>query len=97
MRELKYYDIVLAPVITEKGTLISEHNQLVFSVALDANKNDIKKAVEHLFEVKVASVNTVVRQGKSKRFKGIMGRRSDKKHAYVTLQPGYRIDVSVDV
>ncbi len=88
------YDIVRSPVITEKSTMVSEHNQVVFKVPLDATKPDIKQAVEGLFEVKVTAVNTLRQKGKTKRFRGIMGRRSDVKKAIVTLAEGDQIDVS---
>ena len=90
----KNYDIIRSPVITEKSTMVSEHNQVVFKVPLDATKPDIKQAVEGLFEVKVTAVNTLRQKGKTKRFRGIMGRRSDVKKAIVTLAEGHQIDVS---
>jgi large subunit ribosomal protein L23 len=88
------YDVILAPVITEKSTRVSENNQVVFRVALDATKPEIKAAVEKLFEVKVTAVNTMRVKGKTKRFRGIMGRRSDTKKAIVTLAEGSRIDIA---
>ena len=88
------YDIIRSPVITEKSTMVSEHNQVVFKVPLDATKPDIKQAVEGLFDVKVTAVNTLRQKGKTKRFRGIMGRRSDVKKAIVTLAEGDQIDVS---
>ena len=88
------YDIIRSPVITEKSTMVSEHNQVVFKVPLDATKPDIKQAVEGLFEVKVTAVNTLRQKGKTKRFRGIMCRRSDVKKAIVTLAEGDQIDVS---
>ncbi len=88
------YDIIRSPVITEKSTMVSEHNQVVFKVPLEATKPDIKQAVEGLFEVKVTAVNTRRQKGKTKRFRGIMGRRSDVKKAIVTLAEGDQIDVS---
>ena len=81
-------------MITEKSTLLSEQNKVVFKVADDASKDEIAAAVEALFKVKVTKVNTVVTKGKTKRFKGIMGRRSDVKKAIVTLQEGQSIDVT---
>ena len=81
----RMYDIVRAPVITEKATAASEHNQVVFRVALDANKRQVKAAVEGLFDVKVDAVNTIRVQGKTKRFRGRVGRRSDYKKAIITL------------
>lgn len=94
MSALKHYDTIIAPVITEKATLLSEQNKVVFRVPLDATKKDIKEAVEALFKVKVGAVNTVVRKGKTKNFRGIPGKRSDHKNAVVTLLDGYSIDVT---
>ncbi|MEM7694279.1 MAG: 50S ribosomal protein L23 [Pseudomonadota bacterium] len=91
---LTHYDVILSPVITEKSTEASEHNQIVFRVAKTATKPQIKAAVEGLFQVKVTAVNTLVRKGKTKRFRGRPGRQSDVKHAVVTLQDGQTIDVS---
>lgn len=90
----KNYDIIRAPSITEKATLLSEANQVVFNVAGTASKPEIKKAVEELFNVKVKAVNTLVRKGKIKRFRGIRGRQSDVKKAIVTLEDGQSIDVT---
>jgi large subunit ribosomal protein L23 len=90
----RHYDTILSPVITEKSTLLSEQNKVVFKVADDASKDEIAAAVEALFKVKVTKVNTIVTKGKTKRFKGIMGRRSDVKKAIVTLQDGQSIDVT---
>ena len=86
------FDVIRAPVITEKATLLSEKNQVVFRVSLEANKFQIKKAVETLFGVTVLGVNTLVVKGKTKRFKGRPGRRSDIKKAYVKLAEGQTID-----
>ena len=94
MSDLKHYDTIVAPVITEKSTLASENNQVVFKVADDATKPEIKQAVEALFNVKVKSVNTLVRKGKTKRFRGIRGRQRDFKKAIVTLAEGHAIDVT---
>ena len=88
------YDIVRAPVITEKATALSERNQVVFRVAIDANKLQIKAAVEGLFNVKVLGVNTLVQKGKTKRFRGRPGVRSDVKKAFVQLAEGQSIDLS---
>ena len=88
------YDIVRAPVITEKATALSEKNQVVFRVAIDANKLQIKAAVEGLFGVKVLGVNTLVQKGKAKRFRGRPGVRSDVKKAFVQLAEGQSIDLS---
>ena len=90
----RLYDVILAPVITEKATMASEHNQVVFKVARTATKPQIKEAVEKLFDVKVKSVNTLVRKGKYKTFKGTLGEQSDVKNAIVTLEEGHRIDVT---
>lgn len=88
------YDVVRSPLITEKATLASEQNQVVFKVALKATKFEIKDAVEKLFNVKVAGVNTLVQKGKTKRVKGRPGRRSDIKKAYVQLAEGQVIDLT---
>jgi large subunit ribosomal protein L23 len=88
------YDIIRKPIITEKATMASEHNAVVFEVAIDANKPQIKEAVEGLFGVKVKAVNTSITKGKVKVFKGRKGRRKDVKKAYVTLEEGNTIDVS---
>ena len=90
----RHYDTILAPVITEKATLLSEHNKVVFRVAADATKDEIAHAVEALFKVNVTKVNTVVTKGKTKRFRGILGRRSDVKKAIVTLAEGQSIDIT---
>lgn len=94
MTDLRHYDVIVSPVITEKSTMISENNQVVFNVAPKATKPEIKAAVEALFGVKVKAVNTTTRKGKVKRFKGIVGRQSDVKKAIVTLADGQSIDVS---
>ncbi|SDF43106.1 50S ribosomal protein L23 [Limimaricola pyoseonensis] len=90
----EHYDVIRKPVITEKATLASEANAVVFEVSIDAAKPQIKEAVEALFNVKVKSVNTVVTKGKTKRFRGNLGTRKDVKKAYVTLEEGNSIDVS---
>ena len=90
----RHYDIILSPVITEKATIASEQNKVTFKVAAGATKLQIKEAVEKLFDVKVKSVNTLVRQGKVKAFKGRIGQQSDVKRAIVTLEDGHRIDVT---
>jgi large subunit ribosomal protein L23 len=90
----RHYDTILAPHITEKATLLSEQNKVVFKVALDATKDEIAAAVEELFKVNVLKVNTVVTKGKTKRFRGIVGHRSDVKKAIVTLAEGQSIDVT---
>ena len=90
----RIYEVIRAPVITEKSTMISEHNQVTFLVPLDASKPEIKIAVEKLFSVKVQAVNTLRVKGKTKRFRGRPGQRSDRKKAIVTLAEGSRIDVT---
>jgi large subunit ribosomal protein L23 len=90
----EHYDVIVKPIITEKATMASENGAVVFQVAKDANKPQIKEAVEALFGVKVKAVNTVVTKGKVKRFRGQLGSRSDVKKAYVTLEDGNTIDVS---
>ena len=94
MNKLAMYDVILAPVVTEKSTRVSEHNQIVFKVRMEATKPDIKAAVEGIFGVKVLAVNTPVQKGKMKRFKGRVGFRSDAKKAIVTLAEGQNIDVT---
>ncbi|MBN8829147.1 MAG: 50S ribosomal protein L23 [Sphingomonadales bacterium] len=93
----RHYDVVLAPHITEKATLVSEHNAVVFKVARDASKPEIKAAVEALFGVTVKSVNTIVTKGKSKRWQGRPYTRSDVKKAVVTLAEGQSIDVTTGI
>ena len=90
----RHYDVILAPVITEKATMASEYNKVMFKVARHATKPQIKEAVEKLFDVKVKRVNTLVREGKVKVFKGRVGQQSDVKRAIVTLEEGHRIDVT---
>lgn len=90
----RHYDVILGPVVTEKATAQSEQNKVVFKVRKDASKPQIKAAVEKLFDVKVESVNTLVRKGKVKRFKGTVGRQSDVKKAIVTLAEGQSIDIT---
>lgn len=92
--EARHYDVILSPIITEKATTASEHNQVLFRVARTATKPEIKEAVERLFDVKVKSVNTLVRKGKKRTFRGIRGQMSDVKNAIVTLEEGHRIDVT---
>jgi large subunit ribosomal protein L23 len=90
----RHYDTILAPLITEKATQLSDLNKVVFKVALDSTKEEIALAVEELFKVKVIKVNTLVQKGKTKRFRGRPGRRSDIKKAIVTLQEGQSIDIT---
>ena len=94
IKDARHYDTIVAPVITEKATIASENNQVVFKVARSATKPQIKAAVEKLFDVKVTAVNTLLRKGKTKAFRGIRGRQQDVKKAVVTLADGHRIDVT---
>ena len=93
----RMYEIIRRPVITEKATLITEHNQVTFTVPLDASKPEIKAAIEELFKVKVKAINTLRQKGKVKRFKGRLGKRNDAKKAIVTLAEGQSIDVMTGV
>ena len=93
----KAYQIILNPLVTEKSTQQSEFNKMVFSVPLNATKLEVKASIEKIFSVKVISVNTILIKGKVKRFKGILGRRSNTKKAIVTLAPGNNIDLSAGV
>jgi large subunit ribosomal protein L23 len=88
------YDVIRKPIITEKATMASENNAVVFEVSIDANKPQIREAIETLFNVKVKAVNTTITKGKVKRFRGQLGKRKDVKKAYVTLEEGNTIDVS---
>ena len=90
----EHYDVIRKPIITEKTTMASENNAVVFEVAMDSTKPQIKEAIEALFGVKVKAVNTSITKGKVKRFRGQLGRRSNTKKAYVTLVEGNTIDVS---
>ena len=90
----EHYDVIRKPIITEKATMASEANAVVFEVAIDSTKPQIKAAVEELFSVKVKAVNTTVTKGKVKRFRGMLGKRKDVKKAYVTLEEGNAIDVT---
>jgi len=97
MTAIKHYDVIKSPVITEKATLGSEHNQVTFKVAIDATKPAIKAAIEALFEVKVKKVNTLRQEGKVKRFRGVVGKRAEYKKAIITLAEGHSIDVTTGV
>jgi len=97
MNAATVYDVILAPVITEKATAVSEANQVVFKVRRDATKPQIKAAIEELFNVKVLSVNTLTRKGKTKNFRGIKGKQQDVKKAIVRLAEGDRIDVTTRI
>ena len=93
----KAFQIILNPLVTEKSTQQSEFNKMVFSVPVSATKPEIKSSIEKIFSVKVTAVNTVLLKGKVKRFKGVLGKRSNTKKAIVTLAPGNTIDLSVGV
>ena len=93
-KDPRHYDVIVAPIITEKATIASENNQVVFKVRRNATKPQIKAAVEKLFDVKVTAVNTLLRKGKSKVFRGVRGVQQDVKKAIVTLADGHRIDVT---
>ena len=93
-QDFRHYDVIVSPVITEKATMASEANKVVFNVKKSATKQEIKAAVERLFDVKVASVNTLLRKGKKKVFRGFRGTQSDVKKAIVTLVEGHKIDVT---
>ena len=93
----KAYQIILNPLVTEKSTQQSEFNKMVFSVPVNATKMEVKSSIEKIFSVKVISVNTILLKGKVKRFKGVLGRRSNTKKAIVTLAPGNTIDLSAGV
>lgn len=97
MSALSAFDVIIAPVITEKSSAASEANQVVFKVRRDATKPEIKAAIETLFKVKVLGVNTLTRKGKNKRFKGIPGRQQDVKKAIVRLAEGDKIDVTTRI
>ena len=97
MSENKAYQVILNPLVTEKSTQQSEFNKMVFSVPVSATKMDIKLSIEKIFSVKVKAVNTILLKGKVKRFKGVLGRRSNTKKAIVTLAPGDTIDLSAGV
>ena len=92
-----HYDVIVSPVVTEKSTAASEQNKVLFNVRLDASKADVKQAVESLFNVRVIKVNTLRRMGKTKRFRGTLGKLSDTKKAIVTLESGQSIDLSTGV
>jgi large subunit ribosomal protein L23 len=94
MTDLAHYDIIRSPLVTEKATIQAESDKVVFNVLKSADKAEIKAAVEALFKVKVKSVNTLVRKGKVKRFKGFLGKQDDVKKAIVTLEAGQRIDIT---
>jgi large subunit ribosomal protein L23 len=93
-KDPRHYDVIVSPIITEKATIASENNQVVFKVRRNATKPQIKAAVEKLFDVKVTAVNTLLRKGKNKVFRGVRGVQQDVKKAIVTLADGHRIDVT---
>ena len=95
--QARLYNIIRKPLVTEKSTMGSEHNQVSFEVAIDASKPEIKAAVEGLFNVKVTAVNTLIRKGKTKRFKGMPGQQSDVKKAVITLAEGESLDVTTGI
>ena len=95
--DVRHYDVIVAPQITEKATLLSENNAVVFKVTGSSTKPQIKAAVEALFDVKVTNVNTLVQKGKTKRWKGKPYKRSDVKKAIVTLAEGQSIDVTTGI
>ncbi|MGH6891751.1 MAG: 50S ribosomal protein L23 [Dongiaceae bacterium] len=97
LSQFRTYELVRSPVVTEKSTMGSQHNQVTFRVPLDATKPEIKAAVENLFKVKVDAVNTLRAQGKTKRFRGFFGKRPDFKKAMVTLAEGHSIDVTTGI
>ena len=96
-KDPRHYDTIVSPVITEKATIASESNQFVFKVRRNATKPQIKAAVESLFDVKVTAVNTLIRKGKNKVFRGVRGQQQDIKKAIVTLADGHRIDVTTGI
>jgi large subunit ribosomal protein L23 len=97
MTDIKHYDVILNPVVTEKSTMLTENNVVTFNVPMTATKTEIKAAVEALFSVKVEKVNTLRQDGKVKRFRGITGRRNHTKKAMVKLAEGHTIDVTTGV
>ena len=93
----KFYDLIEKPVITEKGTLLSNNSQVVFFIPMDANKNVVKQAVEKLFGVNVKKINIIVSKGKTKKFKGKMGKRKNVKKAIISLEKGQKIDITTGI
>ena len=93
----KFYDLIKKPIITEKGTLLSNNSQIIFSVPMDTNKTIVKKAVEKLFGVNVKKINIVISKGKTKRFKGKKGKRKDEKKAIISLEKGQKIDITTGI
>ena len=94
---IKFYDLIKKPIITEKGTLLSNNSQIVFSIPMNANKTIIKQAVEKLFGVNVKKINIIVSKGKTKRFKGKIGKRKNEKKAIISLEKGQKIDITTGI
>ena len=94
---IKFYDLIKKPIITEKGTLLSNNSQIVFSIPMNASKTIIKQAVEKLFGVNVKKINIIISKGKTKRFKGKMGKRKNEKKAIISLEKGQRIDITTGI
>ena len=94
---IKFYDLIKKPIITEKGTLLSNNSQVIFSIPMDANKTVVKQAVEKLFGVNVKKINIIISKGKTKRFKGKKGKRKDEKKAIISLEKGQKIDITTGI
>ena len=94
---IKFYDLIKKPIITEKGTLLSNNSQIVFSIPMNASKTIIKQAVEKLFGVNVKKINIIISKGKTKRFKGKMGKRKNEKKAIISLEEGQKIDITTGI
>ena len=94
---IKFYDLIKKPIITEKGTLLSNNSQIVFSISMNASKTIIKQAVEKLFGVNVKKINIIISKGKTKRFKGKMGKRKNEKKAIISLEKGQKIDITTGI
>ena len=94
---IKFYDLIKKPIITEKGTLLSNNSQIVFSIPMNASKTIIKRAVEKLFGVNVKKINIIISKGKTKRFKGKMGKRKNEKKAIISLEEGQKIDITTGI
>ena len=94
---IKFYDLIKKPIITEKGTLLSNNSQIVFSIPMNASKTIVKQAVEKLFGVNVKKINIIISKGKTKRFKGKMGKRKNEKKAIISLEKGQKIDITTGI
>ena len=94
---IKFYDLIKKPIITEKGTLLSNNSQIVFSIPMNASKTIVKQAVEKLFGVNVKKINIIITKGKTKRFKGKMGKRKNEKKAIISLEKGQKIDITTGI